>query len=225
MIARRKERLEALAAELKEKYGTKSVVIQADLSKNDFISTVIPEITSLNVGLLVNNAGFGDRGAFLSSNLERELDMINVNCRAPLLLAHLIGRQMSKRKKSGMIFLSSVLGFAATPFFANYAASKAYNLYLGEALWYELKQHGIDVMSLSPGVTRTEFGSGTGLGALGAMEVEPVVEEALNKLGKSASVVTGIHNKFFVAWFKMMPRKLLLTVFGAVMARMRKFRT
>ena len=99
MVARRKERMEQLVGELRNKHDVQTKVIQADLSKNDFMQTLLPEISSLEIGLLVNNAGFGIRGAFLNSNLERELEMLNVNCRAPLILTHVIGRQMMQRKK------------------------------------------------------------------------------------------------------------------------------
>ncbi len=224
LTARRLDRLNELAAELKSRYGIETKVVPADLSKSDFISTIMPEISSIEIGLLVNNAGFGQTGEFLKSDLERELDMLNVNCMAPLLLTHSIGQQMVKRNKGGIIFLSSVLGFTPTPYFANYAASKAYNLYLGEALWYELKQHGIDVTSLSPGTTRTEFGKASGMGNIVAMEVEPVVTTALQNLGKKPSIVAGIHNKAFIIWFKLTPRKLLTIFFGSVLKRMQKIK-
>jgi len=222
MVARRKERMEQLSEELGNKYDVQTKVIQADMSKNDFMQTLLPEISSLEIGLLINNAGFGIRGAFLNSNLERELEMLHVNCRAPLILTHVIGRQMLERKRGGIIFISSVLGFIETPYFANYAASKAYNLYMGQALWYELKHHGVYVLALSPGTTKTEFGKVSGGDGMPAMNVEPVVAVALKKLGKKPSVVAGVHNRLFVLWLKLFPHRIMTVLLGSAMKKMTK---
>ncbi|KPK93567.1 hypothetical protein AMJ80_05905 [bacterium SM23_31] len=222
MVARRKERMEQLAGELKDKHGVQTKVIPADLSKDDFMETLLPEISSLEIGLLINNAGFGIRGAFLNSNLERELEMLSVNCRAPLILTRIIGQQMLKRKRGGIIFIASVLGFIETPYFANYAASKAYNLYMGQALWYELKHHGIDVSVLSPGTTKTEFSKISGGNGMPAMKVEPVVRIALKKLGNKPSIVAGLHNRMFVLWCKLFPRRIMTVLIGSVMKKMIK---
>lgn len=214
--------MEQLAGELKNKHDIQIKVIHADLSKDDFMQALLPEISSLEIGLLVNNAGFGIRRAFLSGSLERELEMLNVNCRAPMILTHVIGRRMLKRKKGGIIFLSSVLGFIETPYFANYAASKAYDLYMGNALWYELKHHGVDVLTLSPGTTKTEFSKVSGGNGMPAMKVEPVVRIALKKLGKKPSVVAGVHNRMFVLWLKLFPRRAMTVLLGSVMRKMTK---
>ncbi|MCH7782449.1 DNA-protecting protein DprA, partial [candidate division KSB1 bacterium] len=144
MIARRKSAMEEIAANLVEKYSVEVKTIESDLSKDDFFAKLEPEISSLDIGILINNAGFGVKGSFLSNSLERELELLNVNCRAPLELTHIIGQKMLERKKGGIFFLSSVLGYSASPYFANYAASKAYNLFMGGALWSELKAAGIE---------------------------------------------------------------------------------
>jgi len=91
-------------------------------------------VQTLEVGLLVNNAGFGLVGSFLQNDLDRELEMLDVNCRAPLILTHELGREMVPRKRGGIIFVSSTSGFISTPYLTHYAASKAYDLYLGEGL-------------------------------------------------------------------------------------------
>jgi NAD(P)-dependent dehydrogenase (short-subunit alcohol dehydrogenase family) len=92
---------------------------------------------------LVNNAGFGLAGYFLEHTLEEELRLLDVNCRAPLVLTHVFGHQMAQRKRGGIIFVSSVSGYIATPFEANYAASKVYELFLAESLGYEFKKNRV----------------------------------------------------------------------------------
>src|SRR5262249_19656471 len=149
---------------------------------------------SIEVGLLVNNAGFGLAGKFLDHKLEAELALADVNCRAQIALTHAFARRMVERKKGGIIFVSSVSGFIATPFEGSYAASKAYELFLAESLRYELRNAGIDVLALCPGSTETEFHEIAGSRAVAAMPTEPVVALALKKLGKTPVAIPGWHN-------------------------------
>ena len=155
-------------------------------------------VQTLEVGLLVNNAGFGLVGSFLQNDLDRELEMLDVNCRAPLILTHELGREMVTRKRGGIIFVSSTSGFISTPYLTHYAASKAYDLYLGEGLWCELIEHGIVVLSLCPGGTRTEFHELAGIKAFAPMSVQPVVSLELRKLGKLPSAIAGWHNRIMI---------------------------
>jgi len=222
LIARRKERLEHLAGYLEKKYNVQVETIIADLSRPDFMSLVYPVIQTREIGLLVNNAGFGIGGNFLEHDLQRELALLDVNCRAPLILAHEIGRQMTGRRRGGIIFVSSVSAYMATPFEASYAASKVYDLFLGESLWYELKQQGVDVLSLCPGSTMTEFHEVAGTREVAAMAVEPVVALALKKLGKKPSVIAGWHNRLLVSLTKMIPRRIMTIFAGKVMDNLRR---
>lgn len=106
---------------------------------------------------MINNAGFGLAGRFIDHDLNKELDLLNVNCRAPLLLSHVYGRRMAERKRGGIVMVSSVSGYLATPYESTYSASKVYELFLAEALRYELGRDGVDVLALCPGSTDTEF--------------------------------------------------------------------
>jgi len=211
--------MEKLAAELIEQYSVEVKVLESDLSQVDFFTKLKPEISSLNIGLLVNNAGFGVKGAFLTNSLERELELLNVNCRAPLELTHVLGQKMVERKKGGIIFLSSVLGYQATPYFAHYAASKAYNLFIGGALWSELKASGIDVSVLSPGSTKTEFNQVSGQKGFVMMEAGTVVKTGLRNMGKPY-IVTGLRNKLAVLLLKLLPDKITTRIMGNIMRKM-----
>ena len=99
LLARRKQRIEDLARQLEShnKIHTKTIV--ADLAQPDFLPHVIAETQSLEIGLLVNNAGFGIAGKFLDHELERELALLDLNCRAQLILTHKLGRQMATQKR------------------------------------------------------------------------------------------------------------------------------
>jgi len=181
------------------------------------MSLILPATESLEVGLLVNNAGFGLAGNFLGHDLKRELALLDVNCRAPVILTHEFGRRMAQRKRGGIIFVSSVSAYLATPFEASYAASKVYELSLAESLWYELKKHGVEVLALCPGSTETEFHELSGVRAVAAMQVKPVVGLALKKLGKKPSVVAGWHNRLLVGLLKLVPRWITTLTTGRVM--------
>lgn len=145
IVARRRPRLEELAHELETKNRVRVKIIAADLSQSDFLSLILSETQVIKIRLLVNNAGFGLARSFLDHELEKELALLDVNCRVPLALSHVFGRQMAQRKRGGIILVSSVSGYLATPYEA-YAASKVYELFLAESpnnSWpLNRRQHG-----------------------------------------------------------------------------------
>jgi uncharacterized protein len=219
LLARRKQRMEDLAQQLESRNKIRTKMILADLAQPDFLPRVIAETQSIEIGLLVNNAGFGLAGKFLDHELEKELALLDVNCRAPLMLTHLFGRQMAKRKSGGIIFVSSISGYIATPLATTYAASKVYELFLAEGLGYELTKSGVDVLALCPGSTATEFHQIAGLKPVAATPVQPVVQLALKQLGKKRVVITGWHNRFLVWLLKLTPRSVYVPMAGRVMEK------
>jgi uncharacterized protein len=220
LVARRKDRIEELGRQLEARWKVQVKTITADLSQRDFPALILSGTESIEVGLLVNNAGFGIAGKFLEHELDRELALLEVNCRVPLILTHIFGRQMAQRKRGGIIFVSSVSGFIASPYESSYAASKVYELFLAESLGYELKKDGVDLLALCPGSTDTEFHEIAGSRAVAAMTVEPVVALALKKLGKKPVAIPGWHNRLLVYVLKLMPRRLNTFVAGRVMGKL-----
>jgi short-subunit dehydrogenase len=216
LVARREDKLNALSSELKSRHGIDAKVVTADLSREDFLPALRSATAGLEIGLLVNNAGLTTTGAVVDNKLEDELELLHLNCRAPLMLAHEYGKAMRDRKRGGMVFLGSVLSFAAVPVWANYAASKAYDLMLAEGLAAEMKEHNVDVLALCPGFTRTEFAEFAKLNDLMAMDAGPVVKTALNKLGKARVAVPGIMNKLNIFTTRLQPRFLNTLIFGMV---------
>lgn len=213
LIARRIELLESIAAELDSQYSIQVKCVQADLSQPDFMDIINPVIESLEIGLLINNAGIGFAGNFLDHTLEDELQLLHLNCRAPLIITHAVAPQMVQRGRGGIIFVSSLIAFIAAPLWLGYSASKVYDLFVANALWGELRKKGVDVQALCPGVTETGFGKKAGIkkrtNKFGRMQKEPVIAASLKQLGRKQTVIPGFMNKMLLTLTKIIPRKLV----------------
>lgn len=194
LVARRKQLLESLANELQNKYAIVCKVVEADLTADGFQTNILDATNDLEVGLLVNNAGMNCEGDFYRGSLARNVQMLELNTKAPFILAYEFGKQFISRKKGGIIFTSSISAFNAHPYLAHYAATKAYILSLAESMNYEFKDKNVDVIALCPGMTKSEMTKGMKEGPI-LMDAPPVVKAALDNLGKTASVVPGFINK------------------------------
>lgn len=221
LAARRRELLEQLGHEL-ESTGVVVRVVSLDLSRGDFMSTLLPCIEDLEIGLLVNNAGFGVAGRFLENDLRRELELLDVNCRAPVILTHELGRKMVGRRRGGIVFVSSVVAFLTSPFLSHYSASKGFELLLGEGLHYELQRSGVDVLVLCPGGTDSEFHAVAGVRPMSSMPVEPVVAAGLRALGRKPVTIAGFRNRLMVLGSRWAPRRFVIRIIGSVFERIRQ---
>lgn len=211
--------LAAVAKTLEEKHHIQVTAVHTDLASPDFMNDVLPAIASLEIGLLVSNAGIWAIGEFLEMEQMDLLDMLYVNCRAPLLLSHHIGKGMTQRRRGGIILLASTTANHGTPMLSHYAATKAYNLILAEGLWGELQTQGVDVLALEPGATDTpgyrEKSPKEGEGLFPVMEPDQVAAEALNALGKRISLPPGRINKLIVFLLGcIIPRRRVITRIG-----------
>ena len=199
LVARRVGPLEEHAKALTNAYGVEVRAVPLDLGSEDMLPKLREQVRGLDVGLLVYNAALSLIGPFLEQELAEKLKIIDVNCRGPLMLAHEYGRSMAARGRGGIILMSSLAGQQGSALIATYAASKAYDLVLGEGLWDELREHGVDVLSFCAGATRTPNYEESQPKRTGrfppVMEVEPVVSEALTALGKGPSAVAGRANR------------------------------
>ncbi len=224
LVATNEELLQKQAAALVQDFGVAVKTVVADLGREDFLSAITPVTDSLEVGLLINNAGISQVRPFLTHTSEYLMRQLHVNARAGLLLAHHFGAAMSARQRGGIIFVSSGSAMCGTAWCANYAGTKAYNLTLAETLWYELGRAGVDVLGFMAGSTKTpgwDANAPKPCRAVKVMDVEPAVKEALGALGKKPSVIAGRTNSigyFFMN--KFLSRAAAIRTVGKSMEKM-----
>jgi short-subunit dehydrogenase len=197
LVARREYRLHSLAQELRDEFAVETVSLPLDLSVPGAVEELAQRTAEQDVGLFVDNAGFGYMGRLLDQDPERLAGMIHLNCTVTLLAAVAFAKRMKARGGGGIIVSASLAGFQATPHMAAYGATKGFDLLFAEGLAHELRGAGVDVLALCPGSTSTEFGqvAGSKGGTRGSMKPGPVVAEALRALGRKDVVVTGLANK------------------------------
>ena len=159
LVARSHERLNALAARLESEFRVKTLVLPKDLSNPSAVDAIYEEVSaaSMPVDVLVNNAGFPVFGLFSETDLDTELEMLQVNVMALTQLTKLFLRGMLERRYGRILNLASTAAFEPGPLMAVYYASKAYVLSFSEALANELSGTGVTVTILAPGPTRTGF--------------------------------------------------------------------
>jgi len=163
LVARSTDKLNVLSRRLDSKYKIQSTVLSIDLANPNSPQTISEELErrGIQVDLLVNNAGFGLSGKFLSHDFKQKQAEVEVNIQALVALTHHFGKVMAVRGKGGIINVASNAGFQPVPYMATYAATKAFVLHFSEALSYELADYGVHVMAACPGPTATEFFAGT----------------------------------------------------------------
>ncbi|MBP8947408.1 MAG: SDR family oxidoreductase [Candidatus Promineofilum sp.] len=158
LVARRAERLQALADELSAAHGIRAEAWPADLADETDVAALANRLAATgDLVLLVNNAGFGTRGEFVEVALERTLDMIRVHVLATVTLCRAAAPGMAARGGGAIINVSSIAAFFPSAGGANYGATKAYLNAFSEALAAELRDSGVVVQALCPGFTTTEF--------------------------------------------------------------------
>jgi short-subunit dehydrogenase len=223
LVARSEEKLINLCNELGRIKSTRAQYVAMDLSERDAPARLFEETQKrgLEIDFLINNAGFGSMGDFAKLDLQRELDMIDLNVRSLVELTHLFLAPMREKKSGSIINVASTAGFQPVPFMATYAATKAFVLSFSEALWEENRPHGVKVMALCPGVTDTNFFEASRMQrppARISQTAEDVVDTALRGLtrGKS-SVISGWTNFLMVETERLAPRSLVLRIAGTML--------
>ncbi len=195
LVARRVDRLEQLAENLRRSHGVETRVVPEDLEREGAIERIAERVADLEIGILVNNAGFSMVGRFDRVPREKILGMIRVNCLAVASLTHAFLPGMIARRRGAIVIVSSAAAYQPLGYAATYGATKAFDLMLAEALWAENRDTGVDVLALSPGPVDTEFQTVAGEVAHPGVSPDSVVEVAFAALGKKPSVVAGGFNK------------------------------
>ena len=191
LTARRADRLEALAAELRGQ-GTEVRIVTADLNERGGPQAIRDATAGMDVDVLVNNAGLGQYGAFVSSGLEQELSQVRVNCEAVVHLTRLFAPAMVERRRGWILVVASTASFQPVPYLSTYAATKAFDRFFAEALAAELAASGVRVTALCPGPTESEFFEVAGAAkfrARGVQSVEQVARRAVDALRRGRRVI------------------------------------
>lgn len=197
LLARRADKLEAVAAGLRSRHPVEVETAAVDLGAPDLAVGLPTLLGEREVGVLVCNAAYAPVGAFLDHPLADALQAVDVNCRSPLVLLHLLLPPMVERGRGAVVLMSSLTAFQGTPWTAVYGGTKAFTLSLGEALWAELAPLGIDVVACGAGATRTPnyLARAAAGGAPGELDPAQVAAEALDGLGGGPLVIPGAFNR------------------------------
>jgi short-subunit dehydrogenase len=193
LVARTKPKLEERARRLAKEHGVQAAAIEADLAEPEAPGRLCARVDALglSVDLLVNNAGFGVSGPFLSHDLAKEMGQLGVDVGAVVALTHLFARRMVARQRGGVINLASITAYLPTPYSAVYSASKSFVLSFSEALGREVAAAGVQVLAVCPGPVATRFYEE--LGANPRREAldspERIAADALEAFDRGRSVV------------------------------------
>ncbi len=221
LVARRRDALDALAEAMEKEQGIETKVIDVDLSEDEGVQHIVKETQGVDIGLLVASAGFGTSGNFIDSPLRQEIEMLNVNCRAVLTLAHVFGRRFAERQGGGIILMSSIVGFQGVPRAANYAATKAYVQSLAEGLSLELAPYGVDTVASAPGPVDSGFARRADMQMGMALKPDTVARATLAALGRRTTVRPGWLSKA-LEWALTLPRWARVRIMKIVMGGMTK---
>ncbi|MCK6067828.1 MULTISPECIES: SDR family NAD(P)-dependent oxidoreductase [Microbacterium] len=228
LVARRGDRLEALAAELTTAHGVRVTPLQADLSRPQAGAQLrdVLAARSITVTSVINNAGFGTEGPFHDEDGVRLQDEIALNISAVVDISRTFIEDMRGRGRGFLINVASMAAYLPGPRMAVYAASKAFVLHFTEALWFEYRGSGLQVFALSPGATQTEFfevlGNDAADGGAQRQTPQEVVRAAMRALDAGApepSVISGRRNRAAAALARILSRRHAVMLMGRITAR------
>lgn len=223
LTARRKERLEALAAELATR-GTETRIVAADLNDPTAPQQIYDatEGAGIAVDILINNAGLGQFGAFHASPMEQELSQVRVNCLAVVHLTRLFLPRMVERKRGWVLVMASTASFQPVPYLSTYAATKVFDRFFAQALAAEVAQFGIKVTTLCPGPTESEFWEVSRASAF-KRKVQPTAEVA--HLGIEAlvrgkrTVIANVEGRLTAFMVRFLPVSLITNMVAKIAGR------
>ena len=219
LVARRIDRLEALASELGN-----ARAVACDLAAPGAVDRLMADLAghSESVDTLINNAGFGLWGRFFGLDAKQQREMVDLNVGALTELCRAVAPGMVERRTGAILNLASTAAFQPGPRMAVYFATKAYVLSLTEALHEELKPYGISVSALCPGPTKTEFGDVAGFSGNGAFNKLSASSASVARIGlhglarNKAVVIPGLLNKAGAQGHRVLPRSVLRKITGMV---------
>lgn len=215
LVARDRQKLDALAHTMRQQHGISARVLPVDLSLPTSPEAIWRELESSSVDVLVNNAGFGTYGEFAHADVSEQLRMIQVNVTALTHLTRLFLPGMIQRRTGKILNVASTAAFQAGPLMAVYYASKAYVLSFSEAVANELRGSGVSVTALCPGPTTTDFQHRAGMGHTRLMSGRIMDAETVARAGYrglmtgKAVVIPGIRNRLLALVVRLLPRDVV----------------
>ncbi|HEX5858489.1 MAG TPA: SDR family oxidoreductase [Microbacterium sp.] len=224
LVARREDRLRELAGRLERDHKVTATVVPLDLTAPGAARTVRAALGGRGIQTLVNNAGFGIRGAFVDEDPARIESMLQLNVMALTALTREFLPDLIRTGTGALVNIASTAAYQPCPNMAVYGASKAFVLSLTEAIAHETRDTGLSVLALSPGATSTEFFEvvGTPDAAVGNFQTSAqVVATALRALDRKdtpPSVISGIKNRTLATLGGLVPRRLSLAAAGRLLA-------
>ena len=228
LTARRRERLETLAAEIGAK-GLATRIVIADLDDPAAPQQIYDatEGAGITVDILINNAGLGQYGPFYSSRFEQDVSQVRVNCEAVMRMSRLFVERMIERQRGWILITSSVASFQPLPYLSVYAATKAFDRFFALGLAEEVERFGVKVTALCPGPTEAEFSQVAGTtGAFSGMGSQPAGDVARKAVAALAdgrrTIVPNFKSAFTAFLVRLLPTGLITK---AVEKRMRPDKT
>jgi short-subunit dehydrogenase len=225
LVARREQQLSTVAADIVKTYGVSVQTVVMDLGATGAPQVLFDQLLdqAVHVDVLVNNAGSGIYGDFVAAPWESEKAMLDIDIVALTHMTKLFARDMLARKSGYILQVSSFGAYQPSPTYATYSAAKAYVLMMGEALNYELRNSGVSVTVVSPGVTATEFlkvaGQSTTLFQRLTMMDSPTVARIGidSMLRRQASVIPGFLNSLSIFCIRLLPSRLQAAIVDIAM--------
>lgn len=216
LTARREDRLQSVADEIRRTYGVQAEVIALDLARDGAPQQLHDQLAAAgrSIDVLINNAGFGLYGRFTAMEWSRMHEMLQIDITTVVHMTRLFAADMVARKSGYILQVSSIGAFTPSPLYASYSAAKSFVLHFSEAVNYELRGTGVSITTTCPGPTETEFLAVAGqertwYQRLTMMKSPDVVRASLNAMfRRKGSIVPGLLNAFSAWSIRLLPRRL-----------------
>ena len=228
IVARRKEPLDALKAELEAIHDITVTVIAMDVGTPEQATALYETVKTkdIEIDVLINNAGFGGHGAFLERDLAKDQAMIDLNVGALVTLSHHVGQEMQARGKGKMLQVSSTASFQPGPYQATYFATKAFVTSFSQAIDEEMRPHGVMSTALCPGLVNTEFVSVADLEGTGLARQKGATPASVAKVGYDAMLrgdliaINETRLKVMMNWIiPLLPRRVVLKAIAGMQTK------
>jgi len=221
ICSRSNEDLDRIKDELCRGNAIEVITVATDLGDHHNTTKLLQACDDYSPGLIVASAGFGTSGKFQYSKLENEIDMLNVNCLAPLQICHWAAQKKNSSKRRAVVLLSSIVAFQGVPSAAHYSATKAYIQSLAEGLSGDFSSLGIDIVAAAPGPVRSKFAERADMKLGATVSPGRVAEETLGAIGRKTTVRPGLLTKLLTASL-CLPRHFRTMIMTQVMGRITK---